>query len=220
MKEVRVRDLFVAILKRDVKLMFSNRQQVTHTLLFFVISITILRIANEQSVISISSALGFSAIMLLFSLILINQNLLNDEYKNDFISQYILTGVGLEIVIIAKWLAYMITIIVPVMLAVPIGVYMLCNEIMNFELFCAVFVFSANSSLILLCTASLLPDYKKFLILVIATLPFHIPNIVFLLLICQNYQYIWASASLFLFYFPVCIILSNLSTKFIVRLSQ
>lgn len=207
--------VFLQILKYHILMAWNNKAKVLHSILFFIVAIIAFRIAVGFENIANSVLIAVVTISLLFSLVLSCETLIINDYQQGFLEQYLLTGVELELIILAKWLAHVIISVISFIIILPPVFYLLSSQLgCSITSVLAIFLMIANVVLVLLFCSALILGYNKNLLLSIISLLFNLPAII-LTNICINGNpvYLWILFALLLFNLPIFIISCTMAIR-------
>ncbi len=218
MIEPQARLAFLSIFLRHIKLNWINKYLIVNSALFLIISISITYILLKDKNLDIETAYSLAIIFLLLSFMLGNYHLLEYDYKNGFITQLLLAGIMLEVILSAKLTAnYLISLIIS-LLIVPAVIFLFVNDIkwsiVNTLSFMAnIALITAILNTLITFSNSLLLGYASNNIAAIIILPLALPSLVFSTLAISNPYYLLLMLTILLITIPIKIYLSSILIK-------
>lgn len=194
---------FLGIFLRQIKLYNRNSYTILQVLVFFIISATVAKIT--------SNTLDFNSLLifLLFSLFLAADSLLITDNNNKILEQLLLIGVNFQIVIIAKLLAHLIMIGLPMVCCFVIVHYMLTSIMLNLTICSGLILAVCNIILIQLFTTSICIRSHTNGLATLLALPFTIPTMLFTSMMLENNDYALILFGLMLVLAPLFIKVSS-----------
>ena len=202
---------FKAVFLRQILLYWQDKFFLLQNLSFFIVSVLIFKVTASISNIEVY------LVFLLFSLTLSFDVLLIMDYKKKILEQFVLLGVNLEIVLVAKIIAHIVFIGIPFIFVILFFDYLVTNEIPEIAKVFLLLFFIANVLIANLFSSALCLIPNKSILSILFMMPFIIPNMIFGALSFSDIFYIKILISIFLIEAPIFLLASTAIIKNVVR---
>ncbi|CAK6537079.1 MAG: ABC-type transport system involved in cytochrome c biogenesis, permease component [Candidatus Midichloria mitochondrii] len=205
------RKTFKAVLLRQLSLYWNQKFFLLQNLSFFIVSVLLFHIT--------ANTINFEIylVFLLFSLTLSFDSLLISDYNKRILEQFLLLGINLEVILIAKILAHVIFVGVPFIFVILLFDYSTTNLIPEFTTFFVLLLVVTNILLVNLFSSALCLISKQNMLVVILAIPFIIPTMIFASSAIHEVVYINILTSIFLLELPIFLISSAAIIKSVIR---
>jgi heme exporter protein CcmB len=198
------------IFKRELQLHWHNKIQILESLLFFFISITVAQLTTNQ----LDSSTIF--LIILFSIILSSDSLLYNDFKKGTLEQFLILGINVEAILMAKTLAQILVTAVPLTVIIYIIECFNANDLALNGLAQSTFLLITSITLVCLFANALCISYNRNIFVTILVMPLIIPTIIFASLSLHDDSYIFALYGILCLEIPLFIIASTAVIKEVV----
>ncbi|MDA0707594.1 MAG: heme exporter protein CcmB [Proteobacteria bacterium] len=175
-------NMFLAICKRDIHISWSQGNNSSMVVAFFIIVVTLfpLGVGPEQNMLSRISV-GVIWVAALLSCLLSLDRIFQADYEDGSLDQFALSPLPLELFVLAKSLAHWMTTTVPLIIITPLlGILMNLPDAAYGSLFITMLVGTPALSLIGTIGAALTVSLKRGgVLLSLLILPLYIPVLIF-----------------------------------------
>ena len=181
MGKYKVKLDFLKLVKREIRIMLKNFSIIYSFSTFFVIaSLIFVFSVNDISYVKIFYK-SIAWIVLIFSIMLVSENFLNDDFNDGSLKELQFLGFSEESIIVSKSIAMWVMIMIPMLFLVPL--VFVFFQITLYELISLVInLFLATPSLTLISILSSLFSVqlkRNKIIQFVIILPFFVPMIIF-----------------------------------------
>ena len=206
-----IKMLFINIARRQLVLSFTNRAGLVVVMSFFLLVISIFRIAGGEISQQAALSIIFSAVIL--ALMLSADDIILTDYKNGILEQLCLLTYIPEVIFIAKALIHSAVYCFGFILVSPIAFIFLgvMDSIEYGKFFICLTVVIFVSTLVIMFTSSLILDARKNFLLPLLSIPILLPSLIFSMLSLENDSYLFLVYALLLIAFPVFILATSYS---------
>ena len=209
---------FFIILKRQIRKSYVNFSYNINMFTFFLISITLFRIASNSQPIPINISFAFIFCNLIFSILLTYKIILEDDYQKGFLEQFFILGTLPELCILAKYIAMMLIYLIQIILLIPISMILLQ---LDWHLLPNLLLSSITTvsivSLLVMFSSSLTLGNTSSIINAIIVMPLTIPIIIFGILSFNNTVYLTILFALWIAALPIIIFATKHAISFAIK---
>ena len=213
--------IFLATLKRDLKMAYRNPSSFLNPIMFFVISISLFPIAiSPEAQILSNIAPGIIWVIVMLSVLLSLNSLFHYDYENGVLEQIAISKHSLPLILLAKITAHWILSGLPIILLSPlVGVALFLDTKSMYILVLTLLLATPCLSLIGSIGASLVVSIKNSgMLLSLLILPLYIPILIFATSAVSQSQ-VSLPVNGQLYFLGFILIISLMSTPFISALA-
>lgn len=205
---------FYGIFIRHLLLHWRHKFNIVQSIAFLVIMTTTFRMAMGYINLAPTMSMGILNTLIVLSLLLASNTLLHDDLKTLHLEQFIMTGVMLEVVLVAKWLAQFLILAILFAIVLPILTYMLsCDSLLSAPTFIVMALLIANTNAILILCNAICLGCAQTMMMAVLSMPLLIPSIILAIISVEDHSYIWLMFALFLCSFPISMISASFTIK-------
>lgn len=178
----------------------------------------IIRLGLGRDAISDSASIGIISSYLIFTLLLTSKFLFEDDYSNGVLEEQLILSSRssysspIEEIIIAKYLAYSLVIVLSGIVFIPISVLILGLSYASYWIaILALLLVILNQALLCILISSLIPGLNSSILGSMLVFPLSIPLVIIAHLSLSDYQLLTLLLGILLFLFPVVIRLAKIA---------
>ena len=202
---------FKAVFLRQVLLYWRDKFFLLQNISFFIMSVLIFKVTANINNIEVY------LVFLLFSLTLSFDALLIADYKKKILEQFLLVGINLDVVLLAKFFGHILFVGIPFIFAILFFNYLITDEILNITKVFLLLVFITNVLIANLFSSALCLTPNQGILSILFMMPLIIPNMIFGALSFSDTSYIKILIGIFLTELPIFLLASAAVIKNIVQ---
>ena len=204
----------ITICKQDIRRICSNTGSIFAILNFFLLSASIFQIASGNVEVSAQVNVAILLICIVFSMMLIGNEIITDSLTSCELELLYLTAVPLEMILLTKYIVHSLFYICVYLLVLPILLILSSinmSHLCNFGVISIVLILYSN--LIIMFSSSISIGGRVKFIGHLIVFPFVIPAVLLCTLSFSFSYYIWLVIAILIVLLPIVILISKEAIK-------